>query len=540
MSLKDDLLRALQYGKTEYYRAIQQIPSYQAELSRTLSDYKGRSWIESPFKLPRFTDAEFEARRNKYQAKYGTVVNIPGFNDIIHLKIPVKITTEQMAAHRFAIARGLPSPLSIEQLQALQGRKYRFLRALASPTPAWLKNMGAVSTFLDNSEDALVTAAVLGRLLVKFGPRVFQKLIPGLGWILLGSDIINITNIIGQISFAAMGKKRIVEDLAHQNPFHSKAAASRTKKLQRTWPAFGEMLEILQTTDQLFGVGLCLGPIVGIVQDAIAYDINQRIQYGINIVGSITDPTTREKMFADTLRYGPILGAMSWMNRPDEFLKMMMTFNGAISGLWNWWIQNDPMAKIQGLQNIKIKPPTADSLLNIEIGKELGIDITPSPLWPIIEKPEATLSEIFYAYAAKAKEAFQIFAFSNPVSYEAYAAGAYVVDYTKKVIASQSDDFTARVSTTAYGSAAKDMARDVLQIPPDTPQWMIDKLSAWIGDYERKTGGSPSTKEIEFQGRLMGIRWDRTFPAVTFGKAAEAFPEWNKIKDLLGKDFVGD
>lgn len=540
MTIKEDLERVREYGQDEYYKAIQAVPSYQAEVSRVQTDFKGRSWIESPFKLPKFTDKEFEDRRVKYQAKYESSIKIPIANQIIHLTLPVKITAERMAAHNFAIKRGLPSPLNSEELQALQGRKRRFLNALGAPTPEWLRQAGAVSTFLDNAEDALVTAVVLGRLAVKAAPRLLGPLLPKLGWVLLGSDILNTANLIGQITWAAKGKKRIMEDITHGNPFHAKAAASRALKLKRTWPGFGEILEILQTTDQMFGVGLCLGPILGVVQDAMAYDIQKRYQFGINIIGAIRYPNEREKFFTDVLRYGPIVGTSSWMMQPEEYFRMMLTFNSALSEVWNWWVENDPLSKITGLQNIKLKPPTTESPLNIQVGGELGINIKPSPLWPIINKPEATLAEIISTYASSVVDSFRIMAFSFPTSMIAYMAGEQVVTYTKKILAAASDDHQVRLSTTAYASAAKDMTRDMLQIPPDTPQTMIDALADWIGDYERKTAGSPSTKEIEQRGRLIGIKWDRSFPRITFAKAGELFPEWVEIQNKLNQLFVAD
>ena len=267
MSLKEDLMRAYNYGKDPYYAAIRTVPSYQAELERTRTDYTGRSWIESPFKFPKFTDQEFEAKRLTYQAKYGTTLNIPQLADIVHWKLPTKITTEQMAAHRFAKKRKLPSPLTPEQINMLAARKYRFLKSLASPTPTWMRNVGAIQNSLDNAEDALVTAAVLGRWASKWAPRLLGKTIPIFGWLLAGSDILNLGNTFTWMRFAANPMNCKNMDLANKNPFHRKAALARAAKMRRSWATVGEILEILQTTDQLFGVGLCLGGIVGCAID---------------------------------------------------------------------------------------------------------------------------------------------------------------------------------------------------------------------------------------------------------------------------------
>jgi len=267
MTIKEDALRALKYGKEPYYQFITTRPSYQAALEKVRTDYKERSWIDFKGMLPKFTTAEFNKRRREYQARYGNEVNIPGFSDIIHLIPKEVIPAEQFAAHKWAMARGLPSPLTQRQLNTLQYKKFRFIKALASATPTWLKTIGAVSTVLDNVEDALVTVVVLGRIAAKIAPRLLGRMVPGLGWVLLGSDILNAANIISWVTFAAKGAKRKVEGLGEKNPFHAKAAANRALKLKRVIPSFGEYLEVLQTTDQLFGVGLCLGGLMGMVTD---------------------------------------------------------------------------------------------------------------------------------------------------------------------------------------------------------------------------------------------------------------------------------
>jgi len=295
MSAKEDVLRALEYGKTPYYNAIRAVPSYQAELARVRTDYNERTWIDFSGFLPKFTTAEFEKRRTAYQAKYGNTVNIPGFSDVIHIIPKARISAEERAAHLWATKRGLPSPLTPEQIETMHYKKFRFLKALSSATPAWMKNYGAVAAVLDNVEDGLITVSVLGRIAAKIAPRLLGRIVPGLGWVLLGADILNALNLISWASFAAKGGKRKIEGLAERNPFHAKAAANRALRLQRTLPGFGEILEILQTTDQLFGVGLCLGGLMGMVTDAASKALNPEYWSEINrliVYGTVKDVAT--------------------------------------------------------------------------------------------------------------------------------------------------------------------------------------------------------------------------------------------------------
>jgi hypothetical protein len=270
MSLKEDLMRVYAYGRDAYYRAIQEQPPYQRELQKIYTDHTENSWIDFSGFLPKFPSAVFEEKRKVYQSKYGTEVSIPKPVDIIHIGVLAKISPSEMAAHRYAQRRGLPSPLTSEQLKTLAYKKVRFLRALASPTPTWFKSIAAVATAMDNVEDGLVTLAVLGRLGSWATKKVISREIPGLGWVMLGADILNFFNLISWATFAAKGSKRELESAAERNPFHKKAKVRRAMKLKRTWPSIGEALEIAQTCDQLFGYGLCLGGILGMLTDIIA------------------------------------------------------------------------------------------------------------------------------------------------------------------------------------------------------------------------------------------------------------------------------
>jgi len=267
MALRDDLINAQQYGTGPYYQALMKTRVYQNEYNKIYTDHESGLWIALEKFWPRFSTLEFKQMREKFQAKYGTKVNIPGFEDIIHIGTLAKISDAEMAAHRTAQKYKVPSPLNSNQLRTLAVKKARFLKALASPTPSWVNNIASVAMALDNVEDGLVTLSVFGRLVTRYGPRGFGKLAIPTGWLMLGADMLNFLNMISWATFAASGAKRKLEDLAERNPFHKKAKARRARKLQRTWPTFGEALEIAQTCDQLLGVGLCLGGIVGMLTD---------------------------------------------------------------------------------------------------------------------------------------------------------------------------------------------------------------------------------------------------------------------------------
>lgn len=606
MGVKEDVLRALEYGKGPYYEAIQAVPSYQAELQRVHTDYKERSWIDFKGMLPHFTTADFNKRREQYQAKYGNEVNIPGFSDIIHIIPKEVIPAEQYAAHKWAIARGLPSPLTQSQLNTLQYKKFRFLKALASATPTWIRNIGAVSTVLDNVEDALVTVTVLGRIAAKAAPRLLGRLVPGLGWVLLGADVLNAANIISWATFAAKGAKRAVEGVAEKNPFHAKAAARRATKLKRVLPGFGEILEILQTTDQLFGVGLCLGGLMGLVTDMSSriMTYNALEEYKKNPPPGNADELTRwayTNMGVDVdnfkagllnqwsnfrneayrlketdikirdwiLNYGKetqaaawqtiksapasaytwfsntLIGSMIMSTGKDTFLKQdhtnaFMMLDTGIQGLMPWWIENDPLRIFYDLRSFKFRAPAPTDPTTIDILSESQPQWQNTVRWPHLDKEYATIEEIAFTYAPLIKDSFQTYALNYRHSYDAMIAGQQVVEFVKDLIRSYSDDNDVLVGMSAWWAVAEDMMREIYLIPPDTPAEKITALADYVGSYERQTTQAPSIHDLAQFGSSIGIDWMRSFPAVAFEQAAEIFPEYSEIQDLVDEFYVMD
>lgn len=540
MTIKEDVLRAKEYGRDPYYQAIQTQPSYQTQLQKVQDTGKERAWIKSPFALPKLTTEQFEAQREKYIAKYGTTVQIPGFEDIIHTDTPAKISEEEMAAHRWAQQRGLPSPLDADQLASLAEKKYRYLKMLASPEPSIQRNITAILTALDNAEDALVTLSVLGRLLVKAAPRLFSRLTPVLGWSLLGSDIINLTNLMGNLSMASMAKKRRYEEMQQKNPFHAKAAAARADKLKRVWPTFGETLEIAQTVDQMFGVGLCLGGIMGMFQDAIDQGMLQIAGTAARIATTIQYPSAWRTTWSDAIDAATMIWATTPETIPYMAEKATMAATGFLEDMTHFQEIKEVMNLIPGFRDLEKKMPTVKDIGTAWILEDSGVDPLAPLVWPIIDKPKATLEEITFTYAPKIKENFQTYLLNHSNDYKSYITGSFATDATTGIIQMFSDDSKATFSQSAYSQSTKEMLRDNIIPPQDITQKQADALNEWIGSYERKYAASPSTKEIEFKGIQLGIKWQTVPPKKIQGKAADLFPEWKALQDQLGELYIAD
>jgi hypothetical protein len=117
--------------------------------------------------------------------------------------------------------------------------------------------------------------------------RLVGRFIPVLGWIILASDLLNLLSFLAMTATplyallcggpsqaiaagvpAALFKSALKRETwrAHNlNPFSRTARARRLLRAAGRLPTVSNLLEVAQTTDQLFGIGISLGGLVGLL-----------------------------------------------------------------------------------------------------------------------------------------------------------------------------------------------------------------------------------------------------------------------------------
>lgn len=251
-------------------------------------------------------------------------------------------------------------------------------------------------------------------------------------------------------------------------------------------------------------------------------------------------PEKASSWFSNTL-----IGSMIMSTGKDDFLKedhtkAFMMLNSGIEGLMPWWIENDPLEAFKDIRSFKFRAPGPTDSSTIDMLSEHDPGWEGSVKWPHLDKEYATIEEIAMTYAPMIKDSFQTYALKYSHEYEAMIAGQQVVEFTKNVIRSFSDDHEVKVGMTAWWAVAEDMMREIYLIPPDTPESAIAALADYVGNYERQTGVAPAIHDVAKYGSSIGIEWMRTFPKRAFDAAAEIFPEWQAIQDQLDDLFVAD
>jgi len=171
----------------------------------------------------------------------GFSVTLPGLDDTFHL-IP---------------ETSLPEEERTRRAQA------RAIRISESPTPEIVRGATDILTRIDDVQDALVTLSLISRFAVArnihFAP--VAKVLA------TGADVLNIANFArtaGLLGGTAKGS--LYRNLAASPKTYS-SRLRQTFRTNRVNPTWGEWLQVLQTTDQLFGVGLSLGAVMGAATD---------------------------------------------------------------------------------------------------------------------------------------------------------------------------------------------------------------------------------------------------------------------------------
>jgi hypothetical protein len=136
---------------------------------------------------------------------------------------------------------------------------------------------------------ALLAAARAG---LPVAARLGARFVPVLGWVILASDLMNLLSLAGMVATPLYGvlctgslsalsagvptalfrRALCVEiwNAARRNPFGREARLRARAKAIGKLPGIGNMVEVLQTTEQLWGWGASFGSVVGMLNEASA------------------------------------------------------------------------------------------------------------------------------------------------------------------------------------------------------------------------------------------------------------------------------
>jgi len=323
--------------------------------------------------FPRFKKEDFDNLKQKYTDTHGYVIKIPQIDDIVHVV-----------------------PKSLKTLDDIKQEKRQGLsQILASPTPNWARKYSTVMTYLDDIQDATSLIYPAISMLARWAPKVMGKIIPTLGWMMLGSDLLNLAIGIGRLPMGGMAGKRLNCEVIKHNPFTKKARWDRANRLLKYKPGIADLIQAAQTTDNVIGVGLSLGPLMGFIMDAAfgayRYATGERVRFSTEV------PIANEHEVGgrNALKASALINTQGQTFTDDQhFWSLTM---GAVGGrlFLPYCMETDIAGSVEDPMSIMIPADYPKDPLTIEIIKERGLDVDAGHGWPINGAKEMMLGDIF-------------------------------------------------------------------------------------------------------------------------------------------------
>ena len=218
-----------------------------------------------PFHMPEFTDDEFKERRARAIAKDGYKVTIPGLDEIIHVPAYDPLTEQEATNAGYGYQGDISDDRWADIQEMERARKDRYDRMLRDPSPDIARSRASIMTAIDDCQDCLATIGVLGRLALPLLPRAAAAVVGGpIGWIMTGALLLNMMNRLLTGNVTPMRAKRAGEKLTKHNPFTQKGRSGLADALKNRRLHSGNLIEGAQVTNDVFGVGIQLGALMGL------------------------------------------------------------------------------------------------------------------------------------------------------------------------------------------------------------------------------------------------------------------------------------
>jgi len=435
----------------------------------------------APFHMPEFSDAEFLAKKSEYVKDHGYSITIPRFSDIVHVGMHKPMTTQEKilwySGRKMEIGRSRQIELNYQKERSRE----RYEKMMASPIPNVVSSITSVLTALDDTQDAIISLAAIGRIACVFLPRVVTALLAwpiGLLWFI--ATIMSLLMAPSMCALNPMACKRYMRGrlMGRTNTLRAKSSkmskrigvraryqAARLKAGVEGYatsgtfmPSFAEAIQIAQVTDNIWGVGVSIGPIFGAAYDLISggirwasgekvsfknapsdVEVYRKAADKYNTYARWTRPKTKmtkseflawkEKKIASgtwgvkSQQHNAIHQATrlhqhnyGFPRRTNWTEETLLYANAEIAGqgmqaVLNHW---DPVLNIEGAEYIEIEAYNEPNPLVEEMLREEGVDPDSVVGWPSLGKRWAKYEELQTSIADVAAENIMYFSENCP------------------------------------------------------------------------------------------------------------------------------
>ncbi len=446
----------------------------------------------APFKLPKFTTAEFRKLRADYIAKYGYTYTYPGLFDVIKFGIETPLTLQEERDWKAKRFDQFSENRLYDIQQMKKKRKEKFLAMLSSPTPEFLTSGGALMTAIDNAQDAVYTLASAGIVAMRFSPPPIAALLAlPTGALMTASAAMNLTSLLGPLKIPGKESKRAYQKKTGIDPYSKKGRIKYAKHLLKSFSPQAAVLQGLQTTQEIFGVGISLGPLVGFAIDAVATPI--RMLFGQPVGVKLPFPSL-DDLKATAHRYlrdVPIYPYFGLRTADSEVLTWMLATWISNLVLWSETDDRQDWANVPNIHQVDINPTPPTNPLTLEVIQEEGFDVQDVLNWPHNGKPWAPMQDIVNEYAAPAQDFFNDYMRLHDKDWIGYMFKTLACDSTFYTLACAEGEDQVEYDYTAASKAGAILLENHMYPDPGQPQAKIqllaDRIDLWESDSTKPT-----------------------------------------------------
>jgi len=505
----------------------------------------------APFQLPKFATSVWQQKKQEHTDKHGYSIYFPKIGDIIHLKQTRPITDYEKelwyTGRRDEIPARRRKNLETQKARARQN----YTKMLSSPIPNWLSNYTSVLTSWDNLQDVLITLAAIGRIAIKFLPKLAMGWLSwpiGLLWLLA-----SIMSTIAAPSMCVLSpmkcKRRMHAEIRRRNKMlrargiapergtraWMKMEASRLKhgfkgyaKSGGFLPSFSEAIQALQVTKDIWGVGLSIGPIFGIVYDLMSGGVRwargekvkfvnapwqievyqkpedtkhnyarykrppgkmTKAQYLYWRKNTIKDAKTGIKSEQDLLFHQALRMSQTsygWKHGTDFELEAAMYCGAEIAGQYmhNTIADWNPMENIEGIEHIQIEAYNEPNPLIEEVLQEQGMDPDGGIQWPSTGTRWATYEDIQRTLAPIAAENFEYFCENCPTEDLSAIAENSAIEHGLQAMELLEGPKFLQIKYHAGLTIAEMLLNQKFAFPMDIEEPQMEKFAGWCQAHE--------------------------------------------------------
>jgi len=471
----------------------------------------------APFHAPKFTDDEFEEMREKYVKKHGYTVTMPTWRDTIHLTAFKPLTAEETKLWKQRRYDEIPYWRRGE-IQAEKARKKaKFLAMLADPTPEIARNAAAVLTAIDDVQDAVSTLACIGMVAAAvIGGPVAGVLLGPLGVILGVSTLLSIVNpmslfnkVIKRKKTGREWKKRL-EHSTDKNPLSKQAKVRKAFKVSKFKPSVANLLEALQVTDNIYGIGISLGPIMGFAQAAISGVVRTAMGEKVSWKAEWPKANFNRRVASDALRAVALLNGVRWQSNVSDETLSILAGHLALQTLYLPFQEWNPLDHIANLDSYIVEAPQPTNILTREIMEEEGIDPDTACVWPQNGERFISLGDLQEATGELAADNLRHYAEQNNHDPTTWLTLAAADDFALNFLSSMEGDDQIVIDYLSTERIIIIILDNGWVYPEDITEAQIQKFEDWCYVHEYM-GTHPSGKEIMRYAQMhCGFTWLRS------------------------------